>query len=172
MSMGAVAIVGAAQLYYGRKTQKLRGSLGSREAANAAWFDRLHPYAAGLAPQKKSPAASEDLPRGCQCYGLLMFDFYGLKQLEIERRFRWKCDVAITREPRATCTRRVSDQSPHRRALTAASQRSYNRSAGRAAADHGCGALSFPLPGHRRSRGLNFIVLTVDSDARQCQRKH
>src|SRR6266699_212478 len=172
MSMGAVGIVGAAQLYYGWKTQQLCDSLGSREAANAAWFDQAHPYAAGLAPQKKSPAASENLPRGCQCYGLLMFDFYGLKQLEIERRFRWKCDVAIAREPRATGTRRGADQSANRRTLTAAGQRSDNRSAGRSAANHGCSALAFPLPGHRRSRGLNFIVLAVDSDARQCQRKH
>src|SRR6266705_2798847 len=172
MSMGAVGIVGAAQLYYGWKMQKLCDSLGSREAANGAWFDRLHPCAAGLARRGKSPPASEDLPRGCQCYGLLMFDFYWLKQLEIERRFRSKRDVAIAREPRAPGTRRGADQSPDRRALAAAGQRSDNRSTGRSAADHGCGALSFPLPGHRRSRGLNFIVLTVDSDARQCQRKH
>ena len=55
MSMGAVGIVGAAQLYYGWKMQKLCDSLGSREAANAAWFDQAHPYAAGLAPQKKAP---------------------------------------------------------------------------------------------------------------------
>ncbi len=53
MSMGAVAIVGAAQLYYDWNTQKLRGSLGSREAANEARFDQAHPYAASLAPQKK-----------------------------------------------------------------------------------------------------------------------
>src|SRR5216684_6126806 len=172
MNMGVVGIVGAAQVYYGWKTQKLRGSLGSREAANAAWFDRLHPCAAGLARREKSPPAFEDLPRGCQCYGLLMFDFYGLNQLEIERRFRWKCDVAIAREPRATGTRRGADQSANRRTLAAAGQRPNDRSAGRSAADHGCGALAFPLPGHRRSRGLNFIVLTVDSDARQCQRKH
>src|SRR2546425_11988157 len=124
MNMGAVAIVGAAQVYYDWKTQKLRSSFGSREAANEARFDQAHPYAAGLARRKKSPAASEDLPRGCQCYGLLMFDFYGLKQLEIERSFRWKCDVAITREPRATGTCRGADQSPDRRTLTAAGQRS------------------------------------------------
>src|SRR6266581_929964 len=147
MSMGAVGIVGAAQLYYGWKMQKLCDSLGSREAANAAWFDQAHPCAAGLAPQKKSPAASEDLPRGCQCYGLLMFDFHWLKQLEIETGFRSKCDVAIAREPRATGTRRGADQSPDRRALTAAGQRSDNRAAGRSAADHGCGALAFPLAG-------------------------
>src|SRR6266851_5633133 len=172
MSMGAVAIVGAAQLYYGWKTQKLRGSLGSCEAANEARFDQAHPYAAGLARRGKSPPASEDLPRGCQCYGLLMFDFYWLKQLEIERCFRSKRDVAIAREPRTTGTRRGADQSANRRTLAAAGQRPNDRSAGRSAADHGCGALAFPLPGHRRSRGLNFIVFTVDSDARQCQRKH
>ena len=55
MSMGAVAIVGAAQLYYDRKTQKLRGSLGSREAANEARFDQAHSFAAGLARRKKAP---------------------------------------------------------------------------------------------------------------------
>src|SRR6266702_3300908 len=114
-------------------------------------------------PWGKSPAASEDLPRGCQCYGLLMFDFHWLKQLEIQTGFRSKCDVAIAREPRATGTRRGADQSPDRRALTAAGQRSDDRAAGRSAANHGCGALALPLPGHRRSRGLNFIVLTVDS---------
>ena len=55
MSMGAVGIVGAAQLYYGWKTQKLCGSLGSREAASAARFDQAHPYAVGLARRKKVP---------------------------------------------------------------------------------------------------------------------
>ena len=55
MSIGAVGIVGAAQVYYGWKTQKLRGSLGSCEAANEARFDQGHSYAAGLAPQKKAP---------------------------------------------------------------------------------------------------------------------
>src|SRR6266571_866901 len=136
-----------------------------------AWLaDFVH--AQQVSPVGKSPAASEDLPRGCQCYGLLMFDLHWLKQLEIERRFRSKRDVAIAREPRTTGTRRGADQSPDRRALPAAGQRSDNRSAGRSAADHGCGALALSLPGHRRSRGLNFIVLTVDSDARQCQRKH
>ncbi len=55
MSMGESGIVGAAQLYYDWKTQKLRGSFGSREAANEARFDQAHPYAAGLAPQKKAP---------------------------------------------------------------------------------------------------------------------
>ncbi len=55
MSMDAVGIVGAAQLYYDWKTQKLRGSLGSREAATGASIDQAHPYAAGLVPQKKAP---------------------------------------------------------------------------------------------------------------------
>ena len=48
-----------------------------------------------------------------------MFDFYWLKQLEIERCFRWKCDVAIACEPGATGTRRGANQSPNRRTLAA-----------------------------------------------------
>ena len=55
MSMGAVAIVGAAQVYYDWKTQKLRGSLGSREAATGASIDQAYPSAAGLARAKKAP---------------------------------------------------------------------------------------------------------------------
>ena len=53
MSMGAVGIVGAAQVYYDWKTQKLRGSLGPSEATNPGVVGRLRPCAAGLARGKK-----------------------------------------------------------------------------------------------------------------------
>ena len=55
MNMGAVSIVGAAQVYYDWKTQKLCGSLGPSEATNPGVVGRLRPCAAGLARGKKAP---------------------------------------------------------------------------------------------------------------------
>src|SRR5229473_3397621 len=86
---------------------------------------------------------------------LLLFDMYGLQQCEIERCFRRQRDIAIAGESRTAGTRRRTD---HR--TDGSSSRSTT-------AHHDRRALAFSFAGSHCGRSLNFIILPVDSDARE-----
>src|SRR6202043_2040194 len=115
--------------------------------------------------QDLPPKKSADLKR----HLLLLFDMNGLKQFEIERRLRSQGDVAISGESRATGTRRCTDQRADGSALAATSDRPDTGSSRSATADHDGRALAFSLAGCHGSRSLNFMVLPVDSDARELE---
>jgi len=148
-------------LYYGWKTQKLRGYRSSgkgfakRESSEQVFAGRHFPL-------KKYSADQES-------HLLLLFDMNGLKQLEIERRLRSQSDVAIAGESRTTGTRRRTDQRTDGSALAAASDRPYACSSGSATAHHDRRTLAFSLAGCHGGRSLNFMILPVDSDARELE---
>src|SRR5256885_708599 len=93
----------------------------------------------------------------------------GIKQFQIEPRLRSKSDGAIAGEPCATGPRRRTDQRTDRSALAAASDRPDTSASGSATAHHDRRALAFSLAGCHGSRSLNFMILPVDSDARQLE---
>src|SRR2546426_7474981 len=68
-----------------------------------------------------------------------------------------------------TGTRRRTDQRTDRSALAATSDRPDTSSSGSAAAHHDRRALAFSLAGCHGSRSLNFMILPVDSDARELE---
>jgi hypothetical protein len=148
-------------LYYGWKTQKLRGFLGplkgftNRESSEQVFVGRDFPL-------KKYSADQES-------HVLLLFDMNGLKQFEIERRLCGQGYVAIAGESRTTGTRRRTDQCTDGSALAAASDRPDTGSSGSATAHHDGRALAFSLAGCHGSRSLNFMILPVDSDARELE---
>jgi hypothetical protein len=144
-------------LYYGWKTQKLRGFLGSvNGSAKPESSAQMH--AGRHFPFKKYSAGQES-------HLLLLFDINGLKQLEIECRFRSQSDVAIAGESRATSTRRRADQRTDGSTFAAASDRPDASSSGSATAHHDRRALAFSFAGCHGSRSLNFMILPIDSDA-------
>ena len=100
---------------------------------------------------------------------LLLSDMNGLKQFEIERRLRSEGDVAIAGESCTAGTRRRTDQRTDRSTLAAASDRPDTSSSGSATAHHDRRALAFSLAGCHGSRSLNFMILPVDSDARELE---
>src|SRR5882762_782079 len=113
-------------------------------------------------PIKKYSASQE-------CHLLLLFDMNGLEQFEIERRLRSQGDVAIAGESRTTGTRRRTDQRTDGSAFAAASDRPDTSASGSATAHHDRRALAFSLAGCHGSRSLNFMILPVDSDARELE---
>src|SRR5712664_352872 len=88
---------------------------------------------------------------------LLLFDMYGLQQR----------DIAIAAESRTAGTRRRTDQRTYGSAFAATSDRPDRSSSCSTTAHHDRRALAFSFAGSHCGRSLNFIILPVDSDARE-----